>query len=378
MESAVRVDDINQHRKFLVLFALCASFAAQLSAQKLLPVSVAVSTNYQLNGVAVSHDDRIFVALPRWVQSDSFSLGEVKDGKVVPYPGGDWNTWHKGLDEENRFTTVNAVWIEPGIPDALWVVDCGQGVAHGKKLVKIDLKTNTVNRIYHFSQQEAPLQACLNDVRIAKGHAFLTESGLGAILTVDLKTGRVRRVLAASRKTKAVSGRSAVVDGRRLVGPDGNPPLVHADDIEISPDKNWLYFGMPMGGDLWKVKVDDLLDDSLDEKALDARVLDDGPMIPVGGMYMLPNGSLLLSDLEKHALQLRSPDGKLTLLAQSKFLDSPDAMSLDKTGRVYIAASQAGLSPGGNHGVNGTKLPFRVLLVTLPRDLLKPASETKQ
>ena len=369
---------MNQPRKFFVLLAFCANFAVQLSAQKLLPVSVAVSTNYQLNGVAVSHDDRIFLALPRWVQSGSFSLGEVKDGKVVPYPGGDWNTWHQGIDEENRFTTVNAVWIEPGIPDALWVVDCGLGIPHGKKLVEIELKTNTVSRVYHFSQEEAPLGACLNDVRIAKGHAFITESGLGAILTVDLKTGRVRRLLAASSKTKAVPGRSAVVDGKKVLGPDGNPPVVNADDIEISPDKKWLYFGMPMGGDLWKVKIDDLLDDSLDEKALEARVLDDGPIIPIGGIYMLPNGSLLLSDLEKHALQLRTPDGKLTLLAQSKWLDSPDAMSLDKDGRIYIAASQAGRSPGGNHGVDGTALPFRVLRVTLPRDLLKPASGTKQ
>jgi sugar lactone lactonase YvrE len=368
---------MNPQRKFFVLLAMCANFAAQLSAQKLLPVSVAVSTNYQLNGVAVSHDDRIFLALPRWVQPDSFSVGEVKDGKVVPYPGGDWNTWHQGLDEENRFTAVNAVWVEPGIPDALWVVDCGQGVPHGKKLVKIDLKTNTVSRVYHFSQQEAPLGACLNDVRIAKGHAILTESGLGAILTVDLKTGRVRRLLAASRKTKAVPGRTAVVDGRKLAGPDGKPPVVNADDIEISPDKNWLYFGMPMGGDLWKVKIDDLLDDSLDEKALDARVLDQGPIIPIGGIYMLPNGSLLLSDVEKHALQLRSPDGKLTLLAQSKWLDSPDAMSLDKDGRVYIAASQAGRIPACNRGVDATTRPFRVLQVTLPRDLLTPASGAK-
>jgi sugar lactone lactonase YvrE len=368
---------MNQQWKFIALVALCANFAAQLPAQKLLPVEVAVSTNYQLNGVAVSHDDRIFVALPRWVQANSFSLGEVKDGKVVPYPGGDWNTWHQGIDEENRFTTVNAVWIEPGIPDALWVVDCGLGIPHGKKLVEIDLKTNAVRRVYHFSQEEAPLGACLNDVRIAKEHAFVTESGVGAILTVDLKTGRVRRLLAASSKTKAVPGRSAVVDGRKVLGPDGNPPVVNADDIEISPDKNWLYFGMPMGGDLWKVKIDDLLDDSLDERALEARVLDDGPIIPIGGIYMLPNGSLLLSDLEKHALQLRTPDGKLTLLAQSKFLDSPDAMSLDKDGRVYIAASQAGRSPGGNHGVDGTTLPFRVLRVTLPRDLLKPASRAK-
>ena len=35
---------MNQQRKFFVLLALCANFAAQLSAQKLLPLSVAVST----------------------------------------------------------------------------------------------------------------------------------------------------------------------------------------------------------------------------------------------------------------------------------------------------------------------------------------------
>jgi hypothetical protein len=74
MESAAKVDDMHQLRKFSVLLALCASFTLQLSALKLLPVSVAVSTNYQLNGVAVSHDDRIFVALPRWVQSGRVTL----------------------------------------------------------------------------------------------------------------------------------------------------------------------------------------------------------------------------------------------------------------------------------------------------------------
>lgn len=370
---------MNQSSKFFALLALGASFAAPLSAQsaqKLLPVDVAVSTNYQFNGVAVSHDERIFLAMPRWTQPDSFSVGEVKNGKVLPYPGGDWNTWKPGMDEENRFTGVNAVWVEPAMPDVLWVVDCAQNIAHGKKLVEIDLKTNKVSRVYHFSQQEAPLGACLNDVRIAKGHAFITESGLGAILTIDLKTGRVRRLLADSKKTKAVPGRSAVEDGRRLLGPDGKPPVVNADDLEISPDKNWLYFGMPMGGDLWKVKVDDLLNESLSEKALDARVLDQGPIIPIGGIYMLPNGSLLLSDIEKHALDLRTPDGKVTMLAQSKFLDSPDAMSLDKEGRIYIAASQAGKIPACNQGVNSTTPPFRVLRVTLPRDLLKPASGT--
>jgi hypothetical protein len=39
-----------------------------------------------------------------------------------------------------------------------------------------------------------------------------------------------------------------------LLGPDGKPPVVNADDIEITPDKNWLYFGMPMGAIYGKYK----------------------------------------------------------------------------------------------------------------------------
>jgi hypothetical protein len=53
-------NDMNQQRKFLVLLALCANFAARLSAQKLLPFSVAVSTNYTFNGVARSLRSRIW------------------------------------------------------------------------------------------------------------------------------------------------------------------------------------------------------------------------------------------------------------------------------------------------------------------------------
>ncbi|MGA2715897.1 MAG: L-dopachrome tautomerase-related protein, partial [Bryobacteraceae bacterium] len=250
---------------------------------------------------------------------------------------------------------------------SLWVVDAAAGVKGGPKLVQIDLATNKIARVYSMDTNVAPEMSYLNDVRIARGHAFLTESGLGALIVVDLKTGQARRLLANSTKTKAVPGRTPVIDGRKVVRPDGSIPVVNADGIEISPDHAWLYFCNPYGGFLWQVSVDDLLNEKLDESALDKRVKNDGPLIPVGGILMLPSGNLLLSDVEKHAIELRTQDGKLTMLRQSKLLDWPDAMSLGADGKVYVAAAQANRRPQNNGGKDDTHLPFRILSFSLPR-----------
>src|SRR5262245_40056992 len=89
-------------------------------------IEVATSES-QWNGVAVSPEGRIFVSLPRWRESeDTFSVGEIKDGSLRPFPGGDWNTWHPTraqANPQNRFVCVNAVLTDR--KGNLWVVDAG-------------------------------------------------------------------------------------------------------------------------------------------------------------------------------------------------------------------------------------------------------------
>jgi sugar lactone lactonase YvrE len=349
----------------LVVFALSGInlVLPQTSEQ----LETVVAANQQMNGVAAAPDGRVFVGMPRWVQVDGFSVGVVKNGSVQPYPGGSWNIWKEGLPPREHFIAVNAVRIEPDDPRSLWVVDAASGVKGGPKLVEIELATNKVSRVYSFDQDIAPEKSYLNDVRIARGHAFITESGMGAVIVVDLTTGRARRLLANSTKTKAVPGRTPVIDGRKVIRPDGTIPVVNADGIEISPDHALLYFCNPYGGYLWQVSVDDLLNEKLDESALDKRVKNLGDLMPVGGILMLPNGNLLLSDVEKHAIQARAQDGKLTMLRQSKLLDWPDAMSLGTDGKVYVAAAQANRRPASNGGRDDTHLPFRILSFSLPK-----------
>ncbi|MFE8148664.1 L-dopachrome tautomerase-related protein [Brenneria goodwinii] len=346
------------------LLAFGMSPAVEASERKSLETVVAGP--YQINGIAVAQDGRVFVGMPRWIQQNSFSVGVVVNGEVKPYPGDSWNQWTPQSDPTRHFVSINALRIEPDKPDHLWAVDCTQGNG-GAKLIDIDIRKNQVARVYPLDTSIVPVpDGCLNDVRIVDQTAFLTESGAGAIITLDLTNGQARRLLAGSQKTKAVPGKAAVIDGVAVKTPEGGIPLVHADGIEISPDKQWLYFCTPMGGNLWRVRLSDLLDSQLDDAALDQRVENLGPLMPVGGILMLPSGDLLLSDVEHHAIQLRRPDGTLRQVAASSLLDWPDAMAIGPDGKVYTGAPQANRTPDNNGGRDDTRPPFRVLRFALP------------
>lgn len=352
----------NGNKLKLIALAVFMGFATHATASQLETV---LESPYQANGIAVAQDGRIFLGLPRWVQQDSFSVGVVKEGKILPYPGNSWNKWSSNDNTEDHFVNINAIRIEPEKPNSLWVVDCALGQG-GAKLVEVNINSGNIAHVYHFDSHIVPVHdGCLNDVRVLGRNAFLTESGTGAIIVLNIDSGKARRLLSASQKTKAVAGRNAVIDQVAEKTPQGKIPVVNADGIDISPDKQWLYFCVALGGDLWRVRIDDLLNTHLTESELDKRVENQGPIVPVGGVLMLSDGNMLLSDAEKHTIVLRHPDGTLSNVVSSPLLDWPDAMAIGPDGKVYTNAAQANRIPQNNGGKDATRAPFRVLRFNL-------------
>jgi hypothetical protein len=88
-------------------------------------IEVAISPQYQWNGVAVSLNGRVFASFPRWLGDETISVGEIfTNGTIKPFPGGDWNAWSPLQSPENpanRFVSVNAVFADQA--NNLWVVD---------------------------------------------------------------------------------------------------------------------------------------------------------------------------------------------------------------------------------------------------------------
>src|SRR4051812_18288966 len=116
-------------------------------------------------GVTVSRDNRIFVNFPRWEDPVQFTVAEIKDGKVIPYPDAATNAG----DKPDTLFSVQSVVVDPR--NRLWALDTGsldmQPVKNIEwiKLVGIDLSTNKVFKTIRFPEGVVTKNSYINDVR---------------------------------------------------------------------------------------------------------------------------------------------------------------------------------------------------------------------
>ena len=83
----------------------------------------------------------------------------------------------------------------------------------------------------------------LNDMRIdtQRQTGYITNSGEGGVLIVDLTTGQGRQVLLNKEVVKADTSYIMERNGKKLLS-NAKPFHVHSDGIALSPDNSTLYF----------------------------------------------------------------------------------------------------------------------------------------
>lgn len=303
----------------------------------------------QWAGLAISRTGRTFVTYPRWSDDVPVSVGEItKEGYQRPFPDADWNDWAPGFDAASHFVCAQAAWVDPA--DDLWIVDPASpkfaGVVPGAaKLVRISLTTNRVLRTYLFDASIAPPGSYLNDVRVdlKRGVAWLTDSGAGALVSVDLASGRARRLL-AGRTPVMSEGIDVVIDGAPWRS-GGRRPEVHADGIALDPTGEWLYWHALTGRTLWRARTRDLLDETIGEDERERRaerLLETGP---ADGMEFGSDGLLYVTSLEGHGIRRLEADGTLTWAVQDPRLIWPDSIAVGGDGALYVTTSQINAGP---------------------------------
>lgn len=359
----------------------------QATTQTLKLEEVAVFPNQQVTGVTVSKTGRIFVNFPFWSDDHTVSVMEIlPDGNMKPYPGPKWNS--KDTSVKYRFVCVQSVYVDD--EDILWILDAAapkmETVVPGEaKLVKVDLTTNKVVKTYRFDDKIAPSKSYLNDIRVdtTTHHAFITESGTGAIIVLDLTSGKARRLLDDHASTKAEDGIELIVDGITVIDPaSGKPPQIHADGIALDKEGGWLYYHALTGRTLYRIKTADLLDPSLKPEELGKKV-ENLAMTPApDGMMEAGNGSLYLTALETNAIIHFEPKSKeVATLIEDPLLQWPDTLSLAADGHMYVTTSQIHRMPKYNGGQSQQKGPFALYRFklnppsSLPTPLQKPLEE---
>ncbi len=180
----------------------------------------------------------------------------------------------------------------------------------------------------------------LNDVRIDVGHqhAYITDSGSGALVVVDLSTNRARRVLADHTSTQGEDITLTIGEEPWLRG--GEPPQVHADGIALDVRGGHLYYQALTGRHLYRVPTAALRDESLSAEALKSRVEPLGETPASDGLLFGADGRLYISALEHDAIMARRPGESASIVVQDARIAWPDTFTQAQDGHIYFTTAQ--------------------------------------
>jgi sugar lactone lactonase YvrE len=354
---------------FLLALAIFASPPA--NGEKPILEEVATFPTQQVTGISVSAKGRIFVNFPFWSDDHTTSVAEIVDGKPKPFPDESWQ--RKDGDPQKRWVCVQCVVVDDR--DELWVLDPAspktEGVVPGgPKLVKIDLSTNEVVQTIPFDATIAPEKSYLNDVRFdtKTGHAFITESGTGAIIVVNLKSGKARRVLADHPSTKVEADAKIVVDGIKVIDPKTQgTPAFQADGIALDSQGGWLYYHALAAATIYRIKTAALIDESLSPEQLANAVEKLGPTPKPDGMLEAPDGTVYLAAFEEDAIVRFEPKTRKTMaVIADPRLQWPDTMAWGPEGKLYVTTSQIHRMPKYHGGQSKQQGPYAVYRVRVP------------
>lgn len=312
----------------------------------------------QWTGIAVTPEGRIFVNYPRWSAVVPVSVGELRpDGTVLPYPDAEYNIWEDRRDPATHFVCVQSVVADRD--GFLWILDPANPqfkgvVPGGPKLLKVDTAKGGIVQTIRFAPPLVESDSYLNDVRVdtRRNTAYITDSGAGAIVVVDLATGVARRLLAHHPSTQSEKV-SLTIEGKPWRRPDGSVPSVNADGIALDPAGDYLYYQALTGRTLYRIETRWLRDPRLSERELGEKVETVGKTGAADGIEFGPDGRLYLTALEENAIKSLRPGEEARIVAQSPKLVWPDSLSFGPDGGLYLTTSQINRGPD-------PKEPYRI------------------
>jgi hypothetical protein len=315
--------------------------------------------------VTVTEDGRIIMSLHQFYQPQ-YTVVEYKNKTLVPFPNKDLSG--TGSKSALKLDSVLGIRSANGI---VWMLDNGMRGGVTPKLVGWDIKTNKLHQVIKLPAPITPADAFVNDfvVDTKHSHIFISDPAGGAnaaLIVVNLSTGLARRVLEghSSMLPEAID---LIIDSVPIQVKDSsgklNRPHIGVNPITEDLNNEWVYFGPMHGQNLYRIKADDLANESLDAKLLADRVQRYSEKPISDGISIDKDNNIYLGELAENAIGVIAPDRKYRRLTQCPNLSWVDSFSFGPEGKLYAVVNRLHQSATLNGGVETAKPPFFLLQV---------------
>ncbi len=339
--------NLSQFKKTVVaaVFLICIGVVSSAAG-----LEVVAESRQQWTGIAVTDNHNIFVNFPRWSPAVTVSVARLDSlGTAQPFPSASWNSWKVGEPvREDAFVAVQSVVRDSR--NRIWVLDTGNPylmgvVVGGARLFCFAEDTGEELLRFSFGPDIARQRTYLNDVRIdlEHNHAYITDSGEGGLIVLDLHKREARRLLDGHPAVLAEDTDITIGDLPWQMG--GRTPRVHSDGIAYVPKRDRVYFQALTGRTLYGIDAAVLRDKEASAEKVAAAVKAELKHRPVDGILAGPDGAIFLSNLEQSAIDSWAPGGNVERIAGDERLAWPDSFSLTADGWLYVATSQIHLGP---------------------------------
>jgi len=344
-----------------ILYATCAlTFMTGTTFAQGLETYLEFPKDTPPGNLAIAPDGRMFMSVHEFYGPDLRIVEVMPDGTTVPYPTEAWA--HAPNDDGDGLQGV--LGLRADRQGILWMLD-GQGEGQTGRVVGWNTNTEELHAIYYIGQPAARPFSFLNDLAVDRENEaiYITDTANhvdSALIVIDLKTGRARRVLEGSEFTRA-EDTPMIIDGKEiLLG--GNPAKIGVNPITVDPSNTWVYFAPMTSASMYRVRTADLLDESLSDEDLAARVERYGDKVTSDGSTVDADGNVYITAMTDNALGVTKPDGTYEVLYQSDDdLPWPDGFSMGVDGYVYATINELHRSPVLNGGEDASLGTYRIV-----------------
>jgi len=291
---------------------------------------------------------------------------DAKTKTSSPFPNVEWNT---PRDTDDRYLS-NVLGIRNDANGIIWMLDMGQRNAITPKIVGWNTRTDKLERIYYLPQTALAATSQPNDMVVDTKHGvfIIADEGIGndgdgnkaALIVVDMKTGTTRRLLEGTRTT--LPENTPTVINVKMLAVNAKNLLVGADGITADAAFEWLYYAPLNGKKIYRVKIDDVLNESISQTELDKSVETYSAKPNNGGISIDADGNIYLTALETNSVDVvLAKDRTVHRLVTDKNLLWPDGVSYNAAdGYMYVSAAQVHLVEVFNNGQNKAIAAFYI------------------